>query len=146
MGEDLLPAEFWKKAGPAGVQHLAALNFRSFGTARVAAEWRGGTFGVVPRKPKLPLSRTNARGILLAAHSAKVYQRIIRTLALPFYLAAALPSQLGGAPGKSCEYVSHTARLFLQRAARRGLSAAAAFLDMQSAFYRAVVELSLIHI
>ena len=55
----------------------------------------------VPKKPRVPLSAKNARGVLLACHPGKIYSRIVRTKMQHLLPEAAQGRQPGGVKGGS---------------------------------------------
>jgi len=99
-------------------------------------------FGV-PRKQKIPLSRTNIRGILLESVPASAYSSVIRGLLAPAMAKFVGSDQLGAKAKGGTEFVSFTARLFLQSAAQRNKSAGVIFIDLRRAFYSVLMELAL---
>ena len=86
-----------------------------------------------PRKPKLPLSPVNARALLSADHKAKLFSSAIRDSLAPVLAKLTKGNQSGAVKGGGTEFPMFIARLFLQHAAIRRISAAIVFGDMQKA-------------
>ena len=66
----------------------------------------------MPRKHKIPRSRTNIRGIILESVSASAYSSVIRGLLAPAMAKFVGSDQLGAKAKGGTEFVSFTARLF----------------------------------
>ena len=89
------------------------------------------------------LSWLNARGVLLASHTSKVWAKIMRQQVAPPLALAAHSTQLGGMSGKSVKLASHMLQLFVRRSRRKGWSCACRFIDLVAAFYQCLTELAL---
>ena len=76
----------------------------------------------------------------MSSNISKIASKCFRAWASPHFELAADDAQSGGDKHRGREFVSHTGRLFMQRAAKRGKSAAIVFADATAAFYRAIAE------
>ena len=124
--------------GDAFAGHLGGLFRRMLATAVIPTGHRGGMMVPVPKGPAA-LAPGNARGVLLADHSAKVFAKCLRKQLLSSFSFQALDTQVGGMPGKSLDLACHLLSSRLAAAKRRGRCAAAIFLDLVAAFYRICV-------
>ena len=75
--KDSVPTEHLRAAGPGCLRAFARLAWRSVQDG-APSRWRRGSMVPVPKKQRVPLSAKNARGVLLACHSGKIYSRIVR--------------------------------------------------------------------
>ena len=105
--------------------------------------WRAGVMAAVPRKPGLPLSLANGRGVLCSSHVGKLAAKACRAQLIGALKQAAGPLQFGAVPGGGVEAPGHAVRMFLALAAAAKWSAAALFTDLRSAFYTALKEAAL---
>ena len=100
----------------------------------------GGRMVAVPRKPGLPMSSTNSRGVLCCNRSSRVVQRRLRARLAPHFHLAALDTQCGGVARRGTALVSHLGRAWMRAARKVRASAALIFLDTKAAFYSFLME------
>ena len=97
----------------------------------------------VPRKATKPLTFDNARGVQCSRAVAKIWSRTVRTAALPVYREAVRHRQHGGVPLGGTEFCIHMVQLHLAKGKKWNRSVAALFVDLRSAFYSVLLELTL---
>ena len=128
------------RASPSELAPFLARLFAKVVASNAPEQWRGGTMMPVPRKPKLPFSGDNARGVLIAAGLGRVYSRWLRAQALPYFQLAAAPEQFGGLPGMGIDFGQQMLSLLRQQAAQTSKSVATLFVDFKAAYYSAYVD------
>jgi len=139
-GPDAVPSELMKAGGLPYATHLGSLMRKVATAGTIPTEWRGSRMVTVKKKPALPMSRKNSRGVALESHQGKAYGKILRNQVAPQLTLAAFGTQFGGIPGKSVEFASHIVHLFAQRGKHKGRATVELFIDLVAAFYRVLSE------
>ena len=97
----------------------------------------------VPKKQRVPLSAKNARGVLLACHSGKIYSRIASTKTQHLLPEAAEARQSGGVKGGSTAAPQIVLSLFIKKVHKEQKCAAVLITDIKTAFYSVFAEVAL---
>ena len=143
MGPDAIPAEVIKSGGVVFVRFLTDMIQAMCRLYYVAKDWRGGRM-LNLYKGKGDIELTDAsRGLLLADHSSKVFVGILRDHVEDAYIGHVPQTQFGCVKGRGTEVASHLVRSILDYARLRTLSVYILFLDLSTAFDRAIREILL---
>ena len=133
MEEDCVPTEYLCAASPGYLRAFARLAQRSL-QAGVPSRWRTGCVVPVPKKPRVPLSAKNARGVLLACHTGKIYSRIVRIKIQQLLPEAAQSRQSGGIKGGLTSVPQIVLSFFIEKMRKERKCAAVLFTDIKAAF------------
>ena len=88
-----------------------------------------------PEKPRVPLSAKNARGVLLASHTGKIYSRIVWPKIQHLLPEAAQGRQSGGIKGGSMSVPQIVLSFFIEKMRKQRKCAAVLFTDYKGAFH-----------
>ena len=138
-GPDLIPVEFLK-AGGSSLCMLLSRIFAKVGHRRAPLSWRWGENVPVPKKLDKPLTRDTARGVLLGNPIAKLWAKMIRTTLAPHVALQSSAQQLGPSSGGGTHFPTQAAKLHMHNAAIQRKSSAVVFGDLETAFYRTVLD------
>ena len=97
----------------------------------------------VPRKPRMPMTLENGRGVLVSSHVGKVVGKMCRGRLVDALGQAAGPLQFGAVRGGGIDAPGFAVRLFLADLAARKANGAVLFTDLKSAFYTVFKEAAL---
>ena len=134
--EDSVPTEYPRAVGPGYFRAFSRLARRSLQVHRAD--------GTVPvPKERVPLSTKNARGLLLACHSGKIYSRIARTNIQHLLPEAAQGQQSGGVKGGSTAAPQIVLSLSIKKMRKKQKCAAVLFTDIEAELYSDFAEVAL---
>ena len=98
-------------------------------------QWRGGMLAYFPKPGKNDGNCSSQREVVLSDTFGKAYHKFRRQKLLESMRAKFRPTQFGGIPKKSTAMASLLLRMQMENCRRMGLSVAACFVDVVSAFY-----------
>eukprot|EP00438_Fugacium_kawagutii_P029954 Skav226336 [mRNA] locus=scaffold3640:16495:21969:- [translate_table: standard] len=142
-GPDAIVPELCKNAAKYMAHYLYPLFVKSSLYRSEPIQFKGGILCEV-YKGKGPTTATSSyRGILVSSQVAKAFHNMFRQQALPSFTDAAEGLHCGGYPGRPVEFASHGIRLFHAACNRMGRSTGILFVDIRSAYYRLLRQLSI---
>ena len=133
-GSDCVPNEVIKSAGP-GAQRSRVLQ------TGLPGGWKSGT--MTAKQARRPISKDNARGILLTSVVCTICEKYLRAKALPPIKNESLSEQLASFPRMTMEFGNHYVYHCVRHYKLEGIAAAVLFLEMTAAFYRTLPKLIL---
>ncbi|CAE7763408.1 unnamed protein product [Symbiodinium sp. CCMP2456] len=109
-------------------------------------QWRGGLLHEMWKRSGPQSSPDSYRSIFISSHLGKSYHRLLRERALPFASRALHSFHLGARRYAPVTFPALYIQGHFRFCRDRNLSASVLFLDIQSAYYRVIRELSVGHI
>ena len=121
---------------------LYPLVFKSAAMLYQPIQWRGGILQESWKRAGDASCPTSYRSLFISSQVGKCYHKLLRRKAAPCAEQALHEFHLGAKPGAPVLYPALYIQAFLRMARRCNHSVAVMFLDVQSAYYRVIRELS----
>lgn len=142
-GPDALVPELCKYAAKYMAAYLYPLFVKAALYQSEPVHFKGGILCEV-YKNKGPTTDPNSfRGILVSSQIAKCFHSMFRDQALPAFTQNTDGLHCGGRPGRPVEFSAQGVRLFHALCAQQGRSSAILFIDIKSAYYRLLRQISI---
>jgi hypothetical protein len=135
-GEDGLPAEVFKAAGPEGVRLLKTVFNIAFRDEVVPDDWLNAIIYPIWKKKGMRTDCNNHRGIALLSHAGKIYERIIEQRIRRNVEDKLGDWQYGYRPGMGTTDLIFTLKMILEKNWEWANDKFIAFIDMEKAFDR----------
>ncbi|CAE7879862.1 unnamed protein product [Symbiodinium microadriaticum] len=142
LGLDAIPGELLAASPAAMGRALYPLVFKSAAMLYQPVQWRGGILQESWKRAGDASSPTSYRSLFISSQVGKCYHKLLRRKAAPYVEQALHDFHLGAKQGAPVLYPALYIQAFLRMARRRHHSVAVLFLDVQSAYYRVIRELS----
>ena len=141
-GPDGLPAEIFKAIPGKAAKLLYPLALKLALRIEEPVSWKGGYLFPLYKGKGAMSECSNHRGILLMDVMGKLTRSGLRRWINSPYLSHGHPMQLGGRPNQQAQFGAQLTRSFLRWRKACNSSAAVLFVDIASAFYKALREVA----
>ncbi|CAE7947475.1 unnamed protein product, partial [Symbiodinium sp. KB8] len=142
LGLDAIPGELLAASPAAMGRVLYPLVLKSATMLCQPIQWRGGILQESWKRAGDASCPTNYRSLFISSQVGKCYHKLLRRKAAPCVEQALHEFHLGAKRHAPVLYPALYVQTFLRMARRRNHSTAVMFLDVQSAYYRVIRELS----
>eukprot|EP00438_Fugacium_kawagutii_P021691 Skav224757 [mRNA] locus=scaffold1604:48812:54304:- [translate_table: standard] len=142
-GTDSIVPELCRHAAKYMARYLYPLLIKSSLYRSEPVQFKGGVLCEVYKGRGPTTDASSYRGILVSSQVAKSFHTLFRQQALPSFTEHAEGLHCGGYPGRPVEFASHGIRLFHAACQKLGRSTGILFVDIRSAYYRLLRQLSI---
>ena len=144
-GPDGIKSELLRVKVPTVARATYSLILKTSMCCAEPLRYKGGLLAALYKGRGAHADCSNSRSILLANTIGKQWHSCLRSELVPVVKESMLPSQAGAVPGRGLDTAALSVRAFAWWSQEQGLSAAALFVDIRSAFYSVFRPLLLGH-
>ena len=143
MGPDMVPGEVLKAASPWLAKCIWPLLLKVTCHVQEPLIYKGGRLSTLFKHKGSPSEASNHRAILISSTIGKTLHNVFRERTMPFVRSGASELQYSAHPGSLVSLAAHTVRLHQNWAKRGKLSDYTIFIDIASAYYSLLRQLSM---